>query len=80
MRVRPWLGLVPAIALTVIAVWETCVTVHAADHVPGDAAWQRAAALVRARHAPGDRIVFAPDWIDPVTGRTVSQLLQRLSD
>lgn len=66
MRVRPWLELVPAIALAVIAGWESCATVHAADDVPGDAAWDHAAHAVRERFVPGDLIVFAPRWNDPV--------------
>lgn len=66
MRLRPWLRIVPAIALVVIAAWESCATMTAGDGVPGDAAWDRAAERVRARFAPGDLIVFAPRWIDPV--------------
>jgi hypothetical protein len=66
VRLRPWLRIVPAIALVVIAAWESCATVTAGDGVPGDAAWARAAQRVRARFAPGDLIVFAPRWIDPV--------------
>jgi hypothetical protein len=66
VRLRPWLELVPAIALIAIAAWETCATVTAGDDVPGDDAWRRAAAVVRAGHAPGDLIVFAPRWVDPV--------------
>lgn len=66
VRLRPWIDLVPALALIAIAAWETCATVRAGDDVPGDAAWARAAAIVRAEHAPGDLIVFAPRWVDPV--------------
>jgi hypothetical protein len=60
------LGLLPAVALAAIAAWSTCRTVGAGAGVPDDAAWTRAAALVRAEHRPGDLIVFAPRWIDPV--------------
>ncbi|MEZ4366755.1 MAG: hypothetical protein R2939_10770 [Kofleriaceae bacterium] len=63
---RPWLKLLPAAILVIVAVWEVVRTVRAGDDVPGDAAWAEAAAAVRARHAPGDLIVFAPDWVDPV--------------
>ena len=56
---RPWLALIPAIALVLIASWEIAATVRAGDDVPGDAAWAKAAALVRQRHQPGDLIVFA---------------------
>lgn len=66
MRIRPWLELVPAIALAAIAVWESCATVRAAADVPGDVAWDHASAVVRERFAPGDLIVFAPRWNDPV--------------
>ncbi len=60
------IGLAPALALVVVAAWSTCRTVGAGAGVPGDAAWARAAALVRAEHAPGDLIVFAPRWNEPV--------------
>ena len=50
----------------VVALWEVCATRHDAAAVPGDDAWDRAAALVRAGYQPGDLIVFAPDWVDPV--------------
>ena len=67
VRLRsPWLDLLPAIALVAIATWETCATLRADSDVPDDAAWRRAAAVVRERRAPGDLIVFAPSWIDPV--------------
>jgi hypothetical protein len=66
VRSRPWIEVVPALALIAIAAWETCATVRAGHDVPGDAAWQRAAALVRAERAPGELIVFAPRWVDPV--------------
>lgn len=60
------LGILPALALALVAVWSTCRTVGAGAGVPGDEAWARAAALVRADHRPGDLIVFAPRWNDPV--------------
>ena len=49
-----------------VALWETCAAHRDAHSVPGDGAWDRAAAIVRAGHRPGDLIVFAPRWIDPV--------------
>ena len=58
--------LVPALALVLVALWSTCRVVGAGAGVPGDAAWARAAALVREQHRPGELIVFAPGWIDPV--------------
>jgi len=63
---RPIAGLLPAALLVSIALWETCATRRDAAAVPGDDAWDRAAAIVRAGHHPGDLIVFAPGWIDPV--------------
>lgn len=60
------LGLVPLVALAVIGAWSTCRVVGAAGSVPDDAAWARAAEIVRARHQPGHLIVFAPAWVDPV--------------
>lgn len=60
------IGLAPLAALALIAVWSTCRVVGAGAGVPGDAAWSRAAEVVRARHQPGQLIVFAPRWVDPV--------------
>jgi hypothetical protein len=62
---RP-LAVVPALLLVLVAAWETCATRRDAHAVPDDAAWDRAAAIVRAGYHPGDLIVFAPDWEDPV--------------
>ena len=60
------IGLAPLAALALIAAWSTCRVVGAGAGVPGDAAWARAAAVVRERHQPGQLIVFAPRWVDPV--------------
>jgi hypothetical protein len=65
-----WYRGIPAALLIVAAVWSTCRIGAAADGVPPDEAWQRAAAAVRAQHQRGDLVVFAPGWIDPV-GRMV---------
>jgi hypothetical protein len=72
---RPWLALLPALALLAIAGWEIVVTVRAGDDVPGDGAWRQAAALVRQRHQPGELIVFAPAWNDPVGRMHVGDLM-----
>jgi len=61
-----WYRLIPALALIAVAAWSTCRIIGASSTVPGDEAWQRAAAVVRARYQPGDLIVFAPSWVDPV--------------
>ncbi len=61
---------IPAAALAVIAAWEIARTERAGVGVPDDAAWKRAADVVRLQAKPGDLIVFAPRWIDPV-GRLV---------
>ncbi len=63
---RTALAAAPAVVLFVLGAWETCATREAATSVPGDPAWDEAAATVRARYAAGDLIVFAPDWVDPV--------------
>lgn len=55
-----------ALLLVALAVWAIQATCRVSQSVPDDAAWQRAAALVRAEVAPGDLIVFAPPWVDPV--------------
>jgi hypothetical protein len=60
------LAAAPAVLLVAIAAWETCATRADATSVPGDDAWDRAAAVVRAGYHAGDLIVFAPAWVDPV--------------
>ncbi len=65
-RLRSTLGVLPALLVVGVAVWETCATHVDASAVPTDEAWDRASQLVRAKLRPGDLIVFAPDWIDPV--------------
>ncbi|MFT3693008.1 MAG: hypothetical protein QM831_07695 [Kofleriaceae bacterium] len=57
---------VPAVLLIAISVWEIAATQHDAHSVPGDDAWQHAAAIVNEQRKPDDLIVFAPDWVDPV--------------
>lgn len=74
-RGRPWLGLAPALALLLCALWEIWASARAGSDVPGDAAWTAAAAAVRERHAAGDLIVFAPAWIDPVGRMHLGDLL-----
>src|SRR5688572_6666760 len=64
MRAR--LAALPALLLVAIAIWEIVATRAHARSVPDDAAWEKAAAIVRAGHRPGDLIVFAPAWNDPV--------------
>ena len=59
-------GLVPAVLLIAIAVWEVVATLRAPAGVPSQDAWRRAAEAVRAQHGPRNLIVFAPRWIDPV--------------
>lgn len=70
-------GLLPALALLLVAVWEiwASVRVGAAGDVPGAAAWEQARATVRERFRPGDLIVFAPRWIDPVGRRHLGDLI-----
>jgi hypothetical protein len=63
---RRWAAVAPAVALAAIAVWEARAAIRAGSSVPDDAAWARAAAIVRGGYAPGDLIVFAPEWVDPV--------------
>jgi hypothetical protein len=66
LRLRPLTAAVPALVLAALSVWEVCAARRDAGSVPGDAAWQAAAAQVRASYRSGDLIVFAPDWVDPV--------------
>jgi len=60
------LAAIPAILLVLVSLWEVVAARCDATSVPGDAAWTRAAQVVRAQHQPGDLIVFAPSWADPV--------------
>lgn len=60
------LGVIPALLLVVVAIWEIFATRCQATSVPGDDAWHDAATYVRGNWQPGDLIVFAPGWIDPV--------------
>jgi hypothetical protein len=63
---RPVVAIACAVLLVGIALWEIVATLAAG--VPDDAAWARAAKVVREGHKPGDLIVFEPAWVDP-TGR-----------
>jgi hypothetical protein len=63
---RPPISVLPALLLVVVALWEVCATRRDANAVPGDAAWQRASAVVHDELRDGDLIVFAPDWVDPI--------------
>jgi hypothetical protein len=66
LRSHPLIAAVPALVLAALSVWEVWAARRDASSVPGDAAWQAAAAQVRASYQSGDLIVFAPDWVDPV--------------
>lgn len=74
-RWRALMGVVPALLLLAVGLWEMFQAARAGHDVPGDDAWQQASALVRAHHRPGDLIVFAPAWIDPVGRRHLGDLL-----
>jgi hypothetical protein len=64
--VKKPLAAAPALLLVIVGLWEIVETVHAARAVPDDAAWERAAKVVRGQFRPGDLIVFAPGWADPI--------------
>lgn len=59
-------GIVPALAILVLAVWEVFATLAVPARVATDADWAAAEAEVRAGFQAGDLIVFAPRWVDPV--------------
>ena len=50
-RSRP-VAAIPAILLVVVSLWEIVATRCDATSVPGDAAWDEAAAVVRAGYQP----------------------------
>jgi hypothetical protein len=64
-----------AVLLLALAGWAALATCRTASSVPGDAAWKRAAAIVRAGYQRGDLIAFAPEWIDPVGRMHLGDLL-----
>jgi hypothetical protein len=63
---RKLLAIAPALLIILVALWEIAAAHRDATNIPGDAAWDAAATIVRADDRPGDLIVFAPEWIDPV--------------
>lgn len=63
---RALIGLVPAVLLLVVALWEIVAAARAGHDIPDTDDWQPAVQAVRARYQPGDLIVFAPAWLDPV--------------
>jgi hypothetical protein len=63
---RKLLVIAPALLIVLVSLWEIVATHRDVSSVPGDAAWDAAATIVRADYRPGDLIEFAPDWIDPV--------------
>ena len=74
-RLRSTLGVLPALLVVGVALWETCATHVDANAVPADVAWDRASELVRAQFRPGDLIEFAPDWVDPVGRLHLGELM-----
>ncbi len=63
-RVRP--AVLAALALGVLATWESAQALYAPARVTPAADWDAAAAEVRDELRPGDLIVFAPRWADQV--------------
>lgn len=68
-------GIVPALAILVLAVWEVFATLAVPARVATDADWAAAEAEVRAGFQAGDLIVFAPRWVDPVGRLHLGDLL-----
>jgi hypothetical protein len=69
------MGVVPAMLLVAVALWEIAGAARAGHDVPGERAWQQAAQAVREQHEAGDLIVFAPDWIDPIGRQHLGDLI-----
>ena len=63
---RPSLALLAALAVGLIATWESAQALYAPARVAHDADWEAAAAEVRAGLRPDDLIVFAPGWADQI--------------
>ncbi len=74
---RPWrvIGLVPAVLVAAIAVWEIGAPTREARSVPSESDWDAATEHVRARYTPGDLIVFAPAWVDPIGREHIGDLI-----
>lgn len=68
-------GILPALAILVLAVWEVFATRAVPARVASDADWAAAEAEVRAGWQAGDLIVFAPRWVDPVGRLHLGDLL-----
>lgn len=69
------IAVLPALLLISVSLWEVCASRRDANATPDDAAWERAAQVVRAEYRPGDLIVFAPEWVDPVGRLHVGDLI-----
>lgn len=58
-----------------VAVFELVAHPVIRGRVPDGDSWERAAAFVRERFEPGDRIVAAPQWVDPIVRSHLGDLL-----
>lgn len=74
-RWRPLIGVIPALLLLSVGIWEIRAARSAGADIPNDKAWARAALNVRARYLPGELIVVAPHWLDPVVRMHLGDLM-----
>jgi hypothetical protein len=58
-----------------LALFELVAQARISAAVPSDRSWDEASAFVRARFEKGDRIVAAPQWIDPIVREHLGDLL-----
>ena len=73
--IRARLPLLSALALVVLALFETTQALVAPFLAPTTADWEAAAREVRAGFRPGDLIVTAPGWADPLVRMHLGDLL-----
>ena len=60
------LGIAAALAVALLATWETAQALIAPGRAPTNADWTAAAAEVRSGMRAGDLVVTAPGWADPL--------------
>lgn len=62
------------VAVAAAAIFELFFHHAVLAAIPSDASWDQAAAFVRARHTDADRIVSAPEWVDPIVRQRLGDL------
>ncbi len=69
------IGLLPAVCLLLIALWEVVRIASAGGGVPSEADWRTASQSIRQKFTAGDWIVFSPKWLEPVGRHHLGDLM-----